>query len=161
MPAERMMTAIGQGETVVTPLHMAMIVQSIANDGVLMKPYVLDHVENHSGGTVDSYSPKSYGTLMTADEAETITEYMKAVVEDGTGRKLNDLGFSIAGKTGTAEYSSDKSKSHAWFVGFSDTGDSDIVVCVLVEEKGSGSEYAVPVARQVFSAWYAQENSLW
>ena len=154
-------TAIGQGETVVTPLHMAMIVQSIANDGVLMKPYVLDHVENHSGGTVDSYSPKSYGTLMTADEAETITEYMKAVVEDGTGRKLNDLGFSIAGKTGTAEYSSDKSKSHAWFVGFSDTGDSDIVVCVLVEEKGSGSEYAVPVARQVFSAWYAQENSLW
>ena len=161
VPAERMMTAIGQGETVVTPLHMAMIVQSIANDGVLMKPYVLERVENHSGGTVDSYSPKSYGTLMTADEAETITEYMKAVVEDGTGRKLNDLGFSIAGKTGTAEYSSDKSKSHAWFVGFSDTGDSDIVVCVLVEEKGSGSEYAVPVARQVFSAWYAQENSLW
>ena len=100
-------------------------------------------------------------TLLTPEEAETLTDYMKAVVTDGTGRKLNDLGFSIAGKTGTAEYSSDKSKSHAWFVGFSDTGESDIVVCVLVEEKGSGSDYAVPVARQIFAAWYAQQNSLW
>lgn len=160
-PAEQMMTAIGQGETLVSPLHMAMIAQSIANDGVLMEPYVLDHVENYSGSIVDTYSPKSYGALMTPEEAETLTEYMKAVVTDGTGRKLNDLGFSIAGKTGTAEYSSDKSKSHAWFVGFSDTGESDIVVCVLVEEKGSGSDYAVPVARQIFAAWYAQQNSLW
>ena len=131
---------------------MAMIVSSIANDGVLMEPYVLDHVENYSGETVDTYNPTRYGSLMTAEEAEALTEYMKAVVEEGTARKLNDLGFSIAGKTGTAEYTSDKSKSHAWFVGFSDTGDSDIVVCVLVEEKGSGSEYAVPIARQIFSA---------
>ena len=160
-PAEQMMTGIGQGETVVSPLHMAMIVSSIANDGVLMESYVLDHVENYSGETVDTYNPTRYGSLMTAEEAETLTEYMKAVVEDGTARNLNDLGFSIAGKTGTAEYTSDKSKSHAWFVGFSDTGDSDIVVCVLVEEKGSGSEYAVPIARQIFSAWYAQQNPLW
>lgn len=160
-PAERMMTAIGQGETVVSPLHMAMIVESIANDGVLMEPYVLDHVESYSGNTVDTYSPTRYGEVMTAEEAEALTEYMKAVVEDGTARSLNDLGFSIAGKTGTAEYSSDKSKSHAWFAGFSDTGDSDIVVCVLVEEKGSGSEYAVPIAKQIFSVWYAQQNSLW
>lgn len=47
-------------------------------------------------------------------------------MESGTGSKLKDLGFEIAGKTGTAEYTSDKSKSHAWFVGFSDTGDRDI-----------------------------------
>ena len=86
---------------------------------------------------------------MTADGGcQHLTEYMKAVVEGGTGSKLKDLGFEIAGKTGTAEYTSDKSKSHAWFVGFSDTGDQDIAVCVLVEERGSGSEYAVPIARQ-------------
>ena len=157
VPAERMMTAIGQGETVVTPLHMAMIVQSIANDGVLMKPYVLERVENHSGGTVDSYSPKSYGTLMTADEAETITEYMKAVVEDGTGRKLNDLGFSIAGKTGTAEYSSDKSKSHAWFVGYAPAEDPKIAVCVIVEEGGSGGGTAAPIAAELMDAWLLGE----
>ncbi len=160
-PAERMMTAIGQGETVVSPLHMAMIVSSIANGGVLMEPYVLDHVENYKGGVVDTYSPTRYGTLMSGEEAAALTEYMKAVVEDGTGRKLNDLGFSVAGKTGTAEYSNDKSKSHAWFVGFSDTGDTDIAVCVLVEEKGSGSEYAVPIARQIFAEWYTQKTFAW
>ena len=152
------MTGIGQGETLVSPLHMAMIVSSIANDGVLMEPYVLDHVESYSGTVVDTYNPVQYGELMTAEEAEALTEYMKAVVEDGTARSLHDLGFDIAGKTGTAEYTSNKNKSHAWFVGFSDTGDSDIVICVLVEEKGSGSEYAVPVASQIFSTWYAQQN---
>ena len=77
-------------------------------------------------------------------------------MESGTGRKLNDLGFLVAGKTGTAEYSSDKSKSHAWFAGFSNTGEEDIAVCVLVEEVGSGSEYAVPIARKVFAAWDAK-----
>ena len=70
---------------------------------------------------------------------------------------LKDLGFETAGKTGTAEYTSDKSKSHAWFVGFSDTGDQDIAVCVLVEERGSGSEYAVPIARQIFQEWYGNK----
>ena len=92
---------------------------------------------------------------MTAQEAEALTEYMKAVVTEGTGKKLSDLGFEIAGKTGTAEYTSDKKKSHAWFVGFSDTGSRDIAVCVLVEERGSGSEYAVPIAHQIFREWYA------
>ena len=99
---------------------MAMIVSSIANDGVLMEPYVLDHVESYSGTVVDAYNPVQYGELMTAEEADTLTEYMKAVVEDGTARSLNDLGFDIAGKTGTAEDTSNKNKSHAWFVGFSD-----------------------------------------
>ena len=94
---------------------------------------------------------------MTADEAAALTEYMKAVVESGTGSKLKDLGFETAGKTGTAEYTSDKSKSHAWFVGFSDTGNRDIAVCVLVEERGSGSEYAVPIARQIFQEWYGNK----
>lgn len=152
-PAERMMTAIGQGETVVSPLHMALLVSSIANQGVLMKPYLIDRVESYTGDVVKSYRPSVSGTLMTEAEAAVLTEYMEAVVTEGTGSKLNDLGFPVAGKTGTAEYTKDKSKSHAWFAGFSNTGESDIVVCVLVEEAGSGSEYAVPIARQIFAAW--------
>ena len=152
-PAEQMMTAIGQGETLVSPMHMAMIVSAIANEGVLMKPYLLERVETYTGDQVKTFRPSTYGNLMTAEEAEILTEYMKAVITEGTGSKLDNMGFFIAGKTGTAEYSSDKSKSHAWFVGFSDSGESDIVVCVIVEEAGSGSEYAVPVAREVFWAW--------
>ena len=152
-PAEEMMTAIGQGETVVSPLHMAMLASAIANDGVLMKPYLLEEVRSAKGTTVKTFDSEEYGALMTTGEAEKLTEYMKAVVTEGTGSKLKDLGFETAGKTGTAEYTSDKSKSHAWFVGFSNTGDQDIAVCVLVEERGSGSEYAVPIARQIFQAW--------
>lgn len=156
-PAEQMMTAIGQGETLVSPLHMALIAGAIANDGVLMKPYLLEEVRSAKGATVKTFDTEEYGSLMTADEAAALTEYMKAVVESGTGSKLKDLGFETAGKTGTAEYTSDKSKSHAWFVGFSDTGDQDIAVCVLVEERGSGSEYAVPIARQIFQEWYGNK----
>ena len=154
-PAERMMTAIGQGETLVSPMHMAMLVSAVANDGILMKPYLLERVETYEGTQVKRFYPAACGSLMTQEEARILTEYMEAVVTEGTGSKLNNLGFSIAGKTGTAEYSSDKNKSHAWFAGFSNTGESDIVVCVLVEEAGSGSEYAVPIARELFQAWNA------
>jgi peptidoglycan glycosyltransferase len=154
-PAERMMTGIGQGETLVSPLHMAMLVSSIANGGLLMKPYLLDHIETYQGDLVKNYHSSAYGSLMTESEADVLTEYMEEVVATGTGKKLNDLGFSVAGKTGTAEYSSDKTKSHAWFAGFSETGEADIAVCVLVEEAGSGSEYAVPIARKIFAAWAA------
>ena len=157
-PAQRMMVGIGQGQTLVSPLHMAMIVSSIANDGVLMKPYLMERVESSKGETVKTFRSQQYGSLMTAEEAGVLKEYMTAVVESGTGSKLSDLGFAVAGKTGTAEYTSDKDKSHAWFAGFSDTGSSDIAVCVLVEEKGSGSEYAVPIAREIFSAWYADRT---
>ena len=118
-----------------------------------MKPYLIDRVESYTGDVVKSYRPSVSGTLMTEAEAAVLTEYMEAVVTEGTGSKLKDLGFPVAGKTGTAEYTKDKSKSHAWFAGFSNTGESDIVVCVLVEEAGSGSEYAVPIARQIFAAW--------
>ncbi len=155
VPADRMMTGIGQGETVATPLHMAMITAAAANDGVLMEPYFIDHVESYTGNVVKTYRPTVYGALMSPQEAAVLTEYMEEVVADGTGTRLSDLGFPVAGKTGTAEYSSDKSKSHAWFVGFSDTGERDIAVCVLVEEAGSGSEYAVPIARKIFEAWRA------
>lgn len=152
-PAERMMTAIGQGETLTSPMHMAMIVSSIANEGILMEPYLLERVETYEGDVVKNYYPSVYGSLMSREEAEALTEYMKAVVTEGTGSKLGNLGFPVAGKTGTAEYSSNKDESHAWFVGFSDTGEDDIVVCVLVEKAGAGSEYAVPVARKMFEVW--------
>mgnify|MGYP002422465466 CR=1 FL=1 len=155
-PAEQMMTAIGQGETVVSPLHMALIGSAIANDGVLMKPYLLEEVRSARGATVKTFDTEEYGSLMTADEAATLTEYMKAVVESGTGSKLKDLGFEIAGKTGTAEYTSDKSKSHAWFVGFLRNPDYPYAFVVLVENGGSGSAVAGDVASAVLKTMTGQ-----
>ena len=62
-------TAMGQGKTTVTPMHMAMITSAIANGGVLMEPYLVDEVENADGGAVSMHNPKSAGELMTTAEA--------------------------------------------------------------------------------------------
>ena len=153
-----MMTAIGQGDTLITPMHMAMITAAIANDGLLMTPRFLDRTENYTGAAVvERYPVTEYGSLMTAQEAGLLKEYMRSAVEDGTASALKSDTYTAAGKTGTAEYSSDKSKSHAWFTGYV-TGDKpDLAVCILIEGVGSGSEYAVPVARKIFDVYYAGE----
>lgn len=153
-----MQTAIGQATTEVTPMHMALLTSAIANGGNLMKPYLIDSVENYTGERVKKYMPSSYGKIMTAQEAEILTEYMTETVLSGTGSKLQSEAYTAAGKTGTAEYSSDKSKSHAWFVGFSNVESQDLVVCVLVEGAGAGSEYAVPIAKRMFDAYYANNS---
>lgn len=149
-----MQTAIGQATTEVTPMHMALLTSAIANGGNLMEPYLIESIENYTGERVKKYMPSSYGKLMTAQEAEVLTEYMTETVLSGTGSSLQNETYTAAGKTGTAEYSNDKSKSHAWFVGFSNVEDPDLTVCVLVEGAGAGSQYAVPIAKQVFDAYY-------
>ncbi|MDY5647438.1 MAG: penicillin-binding transpeptidase domain-containing protein [Lachnospiraceae bacterium] len=149
-----MMTAMGQGKTMVSPMHMALITSAIANGGVLMQPYLVDSVENYTGDSVKKYTPSAYGKLMTAEEAQILTDLMEGVVTEGTASRLSGQSYTAAGKTGTAEFSSDKSKSHAWFTGFSNVDSPDIVVTVIVEEAGSGSEYAVPIAKKIFDAYY-------
>lgn len=152
--SEVMMTGIGQGKTQVSPYHMAMIVCGIANGGKVMEPYLVDQIVNYSGTTVKKYMPSSYKTIMTSNEAAKLTTYMQAVVEQGTASALNGRGYTVAGKTGTAEYSSDKSKAHSWFVGFSNVENPDIVVSVVIEGADDTGARAVNIAKQVFDAYY-------
>lgn len=152
--AIRMMTAIGQGSTLTTPMHMAMIASAVANGGVLMRPRFLDRTENYTGTLVERYGTEEYVELFTAQEAESLQEYMRAVTEEGTASALKSDRYEAAGKTGTAEYSSDKSKSHAWFTGYVKGEKPALAVCVIVEGAGSGSEYAVPIAKKIFDAYY-------
>lgn len=152
-----MQTAIGQATTEVTPMHMALLTSAIANGGNLMKPYLIDSVENYQGERVKKYMPSSYKKLITAEEAELLQDYMTETVLSGTASALKSELYSAAGKTGTAEFSNDKSKSHAWFAGFSNVEDPDLVVCVIVEDAGSGSEYAVPIAKKIFDAYYVNK----
>ncbi|MCI8485199.1 MAG: penicillin-binding protein 2 [Lachnospiraceae bacterium] len=148
-------TAIGQGETLMTPMHLAMITSAIANQGVLMRPYVIDHTENYKGVTVKNYRASQYGTLISEEEAGKLQEFMKKVVTEGTGSKLSGQSYQAAGKTGSAEFSSNKSESHAWFTGYASTEEQGtIVVTVIVEKGGSGSAAAVPVAKQVFDRYF-------
>lgn len=150
-----METSIGQGKTLVTPIHMAMVASAIANDGVLMNPYFIDHTENYNGVLVDSFKPSEYGELLSAQDAAFMQRFMEEVVLDGTAEQLAGQSYTAAGKTGTAEFSTSSKAAHSWFVGYAHRKDKeDIVVSIIVENSGSGSEYAVPIAKRIFDAYY-------
>lgn len=150
---ELMQTSIGQGRTQISPMHLNMITSAIARGGTLMEPYVADRVESASGKVVKSFRPSAYGTLMTEQEAEILRGLMEAVVEDGTGKKLSGLSYTAAGKTGSAEYNGARD-SHAWFTGFAPAEEPEICVTIIVEGAGSGGDYAVPIARRIFDAYF-------
>ncbi len=149
---EAMQTALGQGKTVITPLHNAMITATIANGGVMMKPYVVDHIENAEGGIVKRYSSSQIARLMTPEEVDYIGKMMRKVVTDGTATKLKKLDVEVAGKTGSADNS--KGKPHSWFVGYAPYKDPEIVVSIIVENVGTGSEYAVPIAQEIMEEYF-------
>lgn len=151
--AEKMMTAMGQGETQVSPYHMLLITSAIANGGKLMKPYLVDSVTNYTGTVIDKNKPEEYGELMTSDEAAKLKEYMTSVVEYGTASVLAGRSYTAAGKTGTAEYSSDKNKDHSWFIGIANVDNPDLAISVIIEGS-DGSAKAVNVAKAVFDAYY-------
>ena len=149
-----MQLSIGQGTTSVTPIHMNMITCAIANDGVLMKPYLVTSVKTETGKVVKSFSSEEYKRLMSSEEATILTEMMEEVVQSGTASKLKGLTYTAAGKTGSAEFNSGTSDSHAWFTGFAPADDPEICVTIIVENAGSGGSYAVPIAKRIFDAYF-------
>ena len=152
---EILQTSIGQGTTQVTPMHNAMITAAIANGGTLMKPYFLNSVETAGGEEIKKFMPASYGSLMTAGEAEGLAELMHAVVTEGTGSAVRTDAYTVAAKTGSAEFETGK-ETHAWFTGFAPVENPKLVVTVLVEEGGSGGKAAAPIARQLFDIYMAR-----
>ena len=93
---------------------------------------------------------------MTDEEAAILRELMTAVVEEGTAKKLSGLSYTAAGKTGSAEYGSVKGESHAWFTGFAPAENPEVCVTIIVEGAGSGGDYAVPIARRIFDAYFRE-----
>ena len=149
-----MQTSIGQGSTLMTPFHLALITQAIANDGMMMKAQEIVKKTNYQGVLIKEYKPEEYKQIMTEQEASAMTEYMKQVCTTGTGKKFAGLPYSVAGKTGSAEFGNVKGQSHSWFTGFSNPDNPDIVVTVIMENGGSGSENAVPAAKKIFDKYY-------
>ena len=147
-------TAFGQGDTLMSPMHLNMITSSIANDGVLMKPYLISEVVNSNMNTVKAFEPEEYKRLMSSEEASILTEMMRAVVTDGTGKRLNTDKYTVAGKTGSAEFSSNSSSTHSWFTGFAPIDDPQICVTIILEDAGSGNLYATPMAKKIFDEFF-------
>ena len=131
------------------------ITNAIANGGTYMKPMLLKKVETAEGELVKEFKPQAYKALMTEQEADTLTMLMTSVVEQGTATKLKGLEYTAAGKTGSAEYNKVKEDSHAWFTGFAPAEDPEISVTIIVERIGSGGDYAVPIAKRLFDAYFA------
>lgn len=152
--AQMMQTAIGQGTTGMTPLHLNMITNAIANQGSVMKPYIIDRVENSVGTVIKQFTPSAYKKIMSQEEAEILKGLMQGVVEEGTATRLKGLSYTAAGKTGSAEYSNVKEDSHAWFTGFAPAEEPEISVTIIIEGAGSGGDYAVPIARRIFDAYF-------
>jgi peptidoglycan glycosyltransferase len=92
---------------------------------------------------------------MSADEAKILRKMMKEVVQEGTATALASDNYTAAGKTGSAEYGTNKGDSHAWFVGYASAKNTgDIAIAVLVEGAGSGSSVGVPIAKTVFDTYF-------
>ena len=152
---EILQTSIGQGNTQITPMHNAMITAAIANGGILMKPYLLERVESSAGEEVKQFLPESAGSLMTADEAEALSGLMRLVVTEGTGSAVRTDAYSVAGKTGSAEFETGR-ETHAWFTGFAPAESPRLAVTVVVEEAGSGGQVAAPIARSIFDRYFSR-----
>ena len=149
-----MQTSIGQGNTLVSPAHMALIVCAAANKGTIMKPSLIDEIRNSEGDVIDVNRPAAWKTVMTEEEASVLCSLMKEVVDNGTAYSLSGRGYTAAGKTGSAEFD-ESGSSHSWFVGYSNLQSPDLVVAVIAENGGTGSETAVPIAAAVFDSYYS------
>lgn len=155
-PWEIMQTSIGQGRTLITPLQNAMIASAIANGGVMMKPYLVDRVETSAGQSVRGFQPEIAGTVLTKEEARTLTELMVGVVRQGTATVLQNDQYQAAGKTGTAEYQTGWEDTHAWFVGFAPADQPTIAVSIVLEDAGNGGGVPTALAKQLFDAYLSR-----
>ncbi|MGO1408655.1 MAG: peptidoglycan D,D-transpeptidase FtsI family protein [Brachybacterium sp.] len=144
-------TSIGQYETRVTPLQMAMVAGTFANDGVVMQPQLVQAVRTSDLSTVAELTPQEIGQPLTAANSAQMRQMMVGVVEDGTGTAAAIDGVEVGGKTGTAEWGEDR-RAHSWFVGYGQQEDQKIAVAAMVEEGGYGSRTAAPIAQDVMEA---------
>ena len=142
--------SIGQGAVLSTPLLMALAASAVANEGKIMKPYIVDQVLSYSGALADKTSPAVWLKPITPETAATMRDLMIEVVNSGTGTAAALKGVQVAGKTGTAEVANNT--AHAWFAGFAPAEDPRVAVVVLVENGGSGGSVAAPIAKQVIAA---------
>ncbi|MDD4842850.1 MAG: penicillin-binding transpeptidase domain-containing protein [Anaerotignum sp.] len=144
--SELVETAIGQGETAVTPMYMAMLASAIANEGIMMQPYIVDHIQ-YSNGKAGNYTvPKKLTEICSTQEAATLRDMMVSVVEKGTGSAASINGVTVAGKTGTAENAT--GNDHSWFVGFAPAENPKIAVAVVIENSDAYGS-ATPIAGKV------------
>ena len=169
-PGETISVAIGQGFVTVTPLQMATLIGTIANNGVQYKPRVVRQLKKRQDGTLVDIAPSRSETVQLQQETLTaLHEALRDVVVSGTGRRAQSRGITISGKTGTAQVVSlDNVESeddvphalrdHAWFVAYAPSDDPKIAVSVIVEHMGHGGAIAAPIARAIIDEYFQPDR---
>jgi penicillin-binding protein 2 len=145
--------AIGQGFQLATPLQMAVVMSQVANGGHRYRPYLVSKVVSPGGEVVKQFAPEETGSIKISDRTlNLIREALHDVGREGgtAGYIFTDFPISMASKTGTAENS--HGDDHGWFVAYAPFEDPRVVVAVIVEQGGFGSDAAAPIARKIFEA---------
>jgi penicillin-binding protein A len=143
--------AIGQDKLQVTPLQMAMVAATVANDGKLVRPHFGDRTVDPDGRTVDDIGTSVYHRVMSGETAAKVKEMMSNVVKEGTGTAAALSGIQVAGKTGTAERGD--GSNQVWFIGLAPLDHPKIAIAATVERSdGQGGTVAAPIAKQVLEA---------
>lgn len=153
--ADMASVGMGQGKILVTPLQMAMIASGIANDGVIMEPFLVKQVTTVNGVVLHTGKPSELYNPVSPETAASIKAMMIDAVKSGTGKNARIKGIQVAGKTGTAQNeltARGKNKEHAWFIGFAPADDPQVAVAVIAEYSGSsGGSVCAPIARELIS----------
>jgi penicillin-binding protein A len=140
---------IGQERLLVTPLQMAEVAAAVANDGIRMAPRLGGEIRAADGRVRDEIEPQEVSRVMRSSTAETLTQMMTDVVNEGTGGAAGLESIQVAGKTGTAEVDSGAS-NQVWFIGFAPADDPKMAIAVTLERSGgTGGDVAAPIAKTV------------
>ncbi len=139
----------------VTPLQMALVAAGIANDGIVMRPYLVQRITDRAGRVITATEPRRWTTATDAQTANIVSGIMVDTVASGTGTRAQIPGVAVAGKTGTAE-AGGAVASHAWFIAFAPAEDPQVAVAVIIENAGPGGRVAAPVAKPVIEAALAR-----
>ena len=156
-PPQTALSGIGQSSVTATPLQMAMVVAAIANDGDVMRPYVVDEVRAANLSVLDRTDPQSISKAISSTTAEELTSMMVATVDSGTATPAQIPGVQVAGKTGTAQSTADR-PPYAWFVSFAPADNPQVAVAVLVQSSDTsrseigGGRLGGPIAKAVMEA---------
>jgi len=145
--------SIGQGDILVTPLQVADYTAIFANGGTLYRPHIIRQVLNSQDKLIGEVDNKPIKTnIISSKNINIVRQGMRQAVTAGSASSLQSVPVAVAGKTGTAQWSSVK-PTHAWFTGFAPYDKPEIVITILIEQGGEGSYLAVPIANEVLT-WY-------
>lgn len=148
-------TGMGQQDVQATPLQMAMVVSGIVNDGVVMRPYLVDQVRSPDLDVLETAEQEEFSRAISPSTASELRKMMVNTVDRGTASVAQIPGVRVGAKTGTAENCAG-CQNYSWFVSYASEGGQEVAVAVMVQKSNasvvSGSGQAGPIARAIMDA---------